>query len=377
MIYLGYFVKRAGYRIINMQNRLLIIILILLIAIPGISQDTFPEKSEIKKAKTASIIGVGDIMLGTDYPSRAFLPRNNDCNYLLNDVYEILNSADVTFGNLEGCFLDNGEVFKKCRDTTKCYVFKMPEKYAKSLSKAGFDILSLANNHAGDFGPKGLDKTKELLDSLDIKYAGIHSIPYSIFTKNGLKYGFCAFSPNYGNSSINNLEVSTNIIKQLDKLCDIIIVSFHGGAEGQEHEHVTRKQETYYGENRGNVYKFAHNAVDAGADIIFGHGPHVTRAIDLYKERFIIYSLGNFITYARFNISGVYGVSPIIKLTVDNKGKFLEGEIVSTFQTYEKGIQIDSLKRVIKKVQELTKADFPEINLDITNNGIIKYKNAL
>ena len=129
-------------------------------------------------------------------------------------------------------------------------------------------------------------------------------------------------------SSINDLQVSTNIIKELDKLCDIIIVSFHGGAEGQKYENVTRKQETYYGENRGNVYKFAHNAIDAGADIIFGHGPHVTRAIDLYKDRFIIYSLGNFCTYGRFNISGVYGISPIIELTVDNNGRFLNAEFL-------------------------------------------------
>ncbi len=103
------------------------------------------------------------------------------------------------------------------------------------------------------------------------------------------------------------------IVRHLADTCDIVIVSFHGGAEGANYQHVTKDYEMYYTENRGNVYSFAHRMIDAGADVIFGHGPHITRAVEVYNERFIAYSLGNFCTYGRFNLSGPNGIAPVIK----------------------------------------------------------------
>ena len=91
-------------------------------------------------------------------------------------------------------------------------------------------------------------------------------------------------------------------IAYLDSLVDIVIVSFHGGAEGSEYTNITKKTEIFLGENRGNPYEFSRVAIDAGADVIFGHGPHVTRSMDIYKNRFIAYSLGNFATYARMSL---------------------------------------------------------------------------
>ena len=92
-------------------------------------------------------------------------------------------------------------------------------------------------------------------------------------------------------------------------------------------KHITCKTEIFLGENRGNPYEFARMAIDAGADVVLGHGPHVTRAIDVYKGRFIAYSLGNFATYGRFNLSASNGIAPIIEIDVDNNGKFLRGKI--------------------------------------------------
>ena len=108
----------------------------------------------------------------------------------------------------------------------------------------------------------------------------------------------------------------------LDSISDIIVTSFHAGAEGQDHLHVPRETETYYGENRGNVYELARLMIDAGADIVFGHGPHVPRAIDLYNDRLIAYSLGNFCTYGRFSLRAEKGISPLLKVLTDREGKF-------------------------------------------------------
>ncbi|HOP02954.1 MAG TPA: CapA family protein [Tenuifilaceae bacterium] len=317
-----------------------------------------------------SVVGVGDIMMGTNFPNSSYLPPNNDCEQLFSsEIRGILNSAHITFGNLEGCFLNEGKVEKRCKDTTICYAFKMPDKYVNCLFSNGFDVVSLANNHIGDFGEKGRSNTMRLLDSVGIRYGGLLSHPTSIIEIDTLKIGFCAFAPNTGTCSINDTITAKRIITDLKSQCDIVITSFHGGAEGSSHRHVTRNTEIFYGENRGNVYQFARVAIDAGADIVFGHGPHVTRAIDIYKNRFIAYSLGNFCTYARFNLKGPNGFAPIVRLLVDKSGKFVKGKIYPIKQSGNGGAAIDNQSSAIKEIKSLTSTDIPESNLVIENDG--------
>jgi hypothetical protein len=317
---------------------------------------------------TISVIGVGDIMMGTNFPGPEYLPKRNG-EYLWEEVVPILNSADFTFGNLEGVLLDSGGIAKECKNPDVCYLFRSPLRLAKNFKMAGFDMLSLANNHAGDFGDVGRISTMHILDSLNIQHAGQVLQPFTVFKSQHLTIGFAAFSPNYGTLSINDIDSAERIISHLDSLCDFTIVSFHGGAEGKDHQHVTRENETYYGENRGNVYEFSHRLIDVGADLIFGHGPHVTRAIELYRSRLICYSLGNFLTYARFNLRGPNGIAPIVKAYIKPDGTFLYGEIIPTFQDGVSGVKIDSTGRVIKKLQELNLKDFPENKLVIHDNG--------
>ena len=321
---------------------------------------------------TISFIAVGDIMLGTAYPA-GYLPPNDGRN-LLDPVKDILKNADVTFGNQEGALFDGVGTPKKCSDPTKCYAFKSPEHYATYLADAGFDLMSVANNHSGDFGPEARTTTMNALSEAGILSSGSLAQPYVILSKDGVRYGLASFSPNTGTPDINNIPEAKRIVAMLDSLCDIVIVSFHGGAEGRTHQHVTRKTEIFVGEDRGNVYEFAHKMIDAGADVIFGHGPHVSRAIDYYKGKFIIYSMGNFATYGRFNLAGENGFAPIIKIFTDRKGNFMNGEIISIAQLGEGGPVIDKSKAAALKIKELTLTDFPEIKLDISDEGKITKK---
>jgi hypothetical protein len=321
-----------------------------------------------------TITGVGDIMMGTLFPKPGFLPPGNDPRRLIENLIDTLRSSDITFGNLEGSFLDEGEPFKKCRDSTLCYLFRMPEKYSGVLAEAGFNALSLANNHFGDFGWKATERTKKLLDSLKINYAGLTEHPFSIFTKDSIVYGFCAFSPTAGSVDLNDVPGAEAIVKMLAEKCDIVIVSFHGGAEGSDFQRVPKTDEIFYGENRGNVYNFAHRMIDAGADVVFGHGPHVTRAVEVYKERFISYSLGNFCTYGRFNILGPNGFAPVIKLKVNRAGKFLSGNIIPVYQGQDGIVRQDTLKRAIRRIRELVALDFSETEATISADGKINYK---
>jgi poly-gamma-glutamate capsule biosynthesis protein CapA/YwtB (metallophosphatase superfamily) len=316
-----------------------------------------------------SIIGVGDIMIGSNYPAEKYLPPN-DGKDVLRDVQQLLSDADITFGNLEGCILDSGGVSAKvgCK---MCFAFRMPEKYAANLKPAGFDILNIANNHIRDFGKTGTDNTLKILKEWGIHTAGLENVPSVTFEKNGIKYGFTGFAPNHGTNSINDIAQAQQTVRDLKKVSDIVIVSFHGGAEGSAYQHVTRKSESFYGETRGNVYEFAHAVIDAGADVVFGHGPHVTRAVEIYKDRFIAYSLGNFATYGLFGLKGPTQLAPLLKVFVDKQGKFVNADITPIIQL-GKGIPtVDPQKRVISLMRELTQADFPDAKLKIDDKGHI------
>jgi hypothetical protein len=232
----------------------------------------------------------------------------------------------------------------------------------------------VANNHVNDFGEDGRMATAALLDSVGIAFAGFVSHPWTIFEKGGITYGFAAFAPNKGTMDLKDYRGAVRITEKLDSLADVVIISFHGGGEGKDHQHVVRGDEEYLGTNRGSVYRFAHDVVDAGADVVFGHGPHVTRALELYGDRLICYSLGNFATYRRFNLSGPNGIAPVVKVNVDREGKFLSGEVVPVYQPGEGGARQDSQKRALYKLIELTKTDFPDQELVIGRDGSLLRK---
>ncbi|MEQ1587172.1 MAG: CapA family protein [Cyclobacteriaceae bacterium] len=324
--------------------------------------------AQAQKKDTITVIGVGDIMMGSNYPNGGALPPNDGTD-LFKEVTPILASADITMGNLEGVLLDDGGTAKTCRDPKVCYVFRSPVSYVQNLVNAGFDIMSLANNHAGDFGEIGKTSSMKSLEEACIIHAGQLNQPFTVFEKDGIRYGFTAFAPNSNCQSINDLPAARKIVSYLDSLTDIVIVSFHGGAEGPQHQHVPRNHEIFYGEDRGDVYEFSHALIDEGADIVFGHGPHVTRAIEVYKNRFVAYSMGNFCTYGGINVSGINGWSPIIKVYTNSTGDFLKAHITSTYQTPRSSVKIDSQKQVLKRIQQLTKEDFPECGVEIDDSG--------
>lgn len=320
---------------------------------------------------TITVIGVGDLMLGTTFPTTGFLPPNDGKDIFAN-VHEFLSKGTVTFGNLEGILMSETGVVKKFEDPLWNYAFKTPNHYAGRFKEAGFDLLSVANNHVGDFGPGGRASTAKVLDSVGLAFAGFSSHPYTIIERDGTTFGFCAFSTNSGVQHLNNYANARSIVKHLDSLCQVVIVSFHGGGEGLNFQHITRSKEIFLTENRGNPYEFARMVIDAGADVVFGHGPHVTRAVDLYKGKFIAYSLGNFATYARFNIKGLMGIAPIIKVFVDAEGNFLKAEVTSTKQVGRGIPVVDETNRAFNELIRLTETDFPESDLEFAQDGIIR-----
>ena len=198
----------------------------------------------------------------------------NDGKFLLKPATPIVSSADIGFGNLEGPMIDGGISSKCGKGRSKCFAFKMPTRYGKYLKEAGFDILSVANNHAGDFGANGRASTRRTLDALGIKHAGSDKGKFSTayLTVKGKRIAFIGFSTNAISLNVNNLNESRRAVRQADRNADIVVVSFHGGAEGPSAKRVPRRTEIFFGEKRGNLRLFSKAVIDAGADLVLGAG---------------------------------------------------------------------------------------------------------
>ena len=341
------------------------------VAEQALSVDSSQTAVAADTARVLTIAVCGDIMMGTTYPS-VQLPANGGAD-LFRDAAPILRAADVACGNLEGAMTDGGTSTK--RGGANSYSFRMPTSFAPLLTEAGFDFLSLANNHANDFGDAGIASTERCLREQGIGYAGIKGHPeVAVKEINGVSYGFCAFGHNRYTLRTQETAEVQRIVRSLASRCDIVIVSFHGGAEGSKYKHLPNGTETFLGENRGDLRHFARVCIDAGADLVFGHGPHVVRAVDMYKGRFIAYSLGNFCTPYGMSLNGVNAYAPIIEVKMDGSGNFLEGRIHSLVQTRGVGPRKDSTHAPAREIKVLTEADVPSAALRIHADGRIEKK---
>jgi hypothetical protein len=315
-----------------------------------------------------TIAAVGDMMIGTDYPEN-HLPDDDGVAFLA-DVAPWLWPADVAFGNLEGVLVDGGEPGKKCSNPKACYLFRSPTRYAWHYRAAGFDVLSLANNHARDFGEEGRTASMEALELAGIHHSG-RVDDFASFRAGGLHIAVLAFAVTRNSNMLLDYELSEQTIRQFSEDHDIIVVSFHGGAEGRDVTRLPFADEEYYGEPRGDVVRFSRMAVDAGADLVVGHGPHVVRAMERYRDRLIAYSLGNFATYYGISVAGIKGIAPILLATLDEEGRFVEGEIISTVQIRPAGPSIDPQQRALDMIRDLSHQDFDNPGLEFHTDGRI------
>jgi len=323
-----------------------------------------PDKSTLR----ISIAAVGDMMLGTDYP-HDHLPDDDGVGFLAA-VAPMLSSADITFGNLEGVLVDGGEPAKKCKNPSACYLFRSPTRYATYYRDAGFDVLSLANNHARDFGEEGRTSTMQALDAVGIHHSGREG-DFASMTAGELRVAVLAYAVTKESNMMLDYELAESTVREFAASHDIVVVTFHGGAEGVDATNLPFAEEEYYGEPRGDVVLFTHRMVDAGADLLIGHGPHVVRAVERYKDRLIAYSLGNFATYYGISVAGIKGIAPILNVTLDGEGRFVAGEIISTIQLRPDGPSIDPQQRALNLMRGLSLEDFGTPGIRFEPDGLI------
>jgi hypothetical protein len=316
-----------------------------------------------------TVAAVGDIMMGSTYPDASGLPPEDGAT-MLSEVKPILSAADIAFGNLEGPMLEGGATSKCSPTSTRCFAFRVPTRYGKHLKDAGFDVLSLANNHAYDFGPEGRESSMRVLNELGIAHSGKVGDIASMNVK-GRRVAVIAFATYPTSYNFLDIENAKRLVAGLAGKNDIVIVSFHGGAEGPTNQHVPRGPENYLGEDRGDLRKFTHAMIDAGADLLIGHGPHVVRGMEVYRNRLIAYSLGNFATYGKFQLVGPTSLSLILEAQLATDGAFLGGKIHPALQTKPGGPRLDTYRTVVPVIRQLSMDDFGTSAIRVSDDGTI------
>ena len=249
--------------------------------------------SQIKPEENAgqiSLLAVGDIMLSR-VVGQKMLKHGYD--YPFSKLKPVTGNADLTFGNLETAVLP-GRIVQ-----TGEMMFRSDPESLQSLAEAGFDVVSLANNHTPNYGQNGLTKTFEYLKEYGIDYVGAgenYSQAYAPLIKEvqGIKLAFLAYNDSdvvpgsyeagkdWAGTAIMNVKALKAGIEAVRDKADLVIVSMHSGTEY-----------VYFANQRQE--EFAHAAIDAGADLVIGHHPHVVQEMEEYKGKYIFYSLGNYI----------------------------------------------------------------------------------
>jgi hypothetical protein len=256
-----------------------------------------------------------------------------------------------------------------------CYAFRTPEMLGPRLVEAGFTHLNLANNHANDYGPAGFASTLRILDSLGLRtYGPLDRIAIDSVRRGdsvtvvGL-VGFATYPYAY---DLLDLGRSAQVVDSVRRLVDLLVVTFHGGAEGRRALHVPEVAESLGREPRGELRRWAQAMVDAGADAVVGHGPHVLRGMEFYRGKLIAYSLGNFATYRGFNLDGPLGVTGVLQLEFAPDRRLAQARLVPLVQRPREGPAPDAAGAATRLVGELSAEDFGPAAAAVGPDGLIR-----
>jgi poly-gamma-glutamate capsule biosynthesis protein CapA/YwtB (metallophosphatase superfamily) len=246
---------------------------------------------------------------------------------LLAGVRGPLRQADVAIGNLEGTLSTGGS--SKCgAGSSSCYAFQAPPRSAALLRGAGFDDLNVANNHAFDYGASGQRQTLSALAHYRLRWSGRPG-QITVFRSHGVRVAILGFAPYPWAQSLLNVPAAQKLVQRAAAQADLVVAVLHAGAEGTDRQHVPRGTEYYLGENRGNERVFSHALVAAGADLVLASGPHVMRGLQLYHDKLIAYSLGNFATCSKaLSMGGALSQSGILVMTVGADGETVSGKLL-------------------------------------------------
>jgi hypothetical protein len=315
-----------------------------------------------------TLSATGDVIMGSA-PNR--LPANGGEGFF--DSVQAGLKSDLVMGNLEQPITDDTGA-SKCGSPPRanCFAFRSPPSYARHLSDAGFELMNTANNHSKDFGTAGYRNTVTALTKAGLKYTGAED-QITVVTVQGIKVAVIGFSPYAGANNLNDLDHSRAIVQRAKQEAGLVVVQVHMGAEGSDKGHVKPGSEIFFGENRGDPIAFSHTVIDAGADVVIGHGPHVLRGMQFYKGKLIAYSLGNFAGGGKtLSSNGVLKYAGILHVSLTKDGTYAGGKFLSTYMNAAGVPTRDTAnERGRSLVEQLSEDDFGRTAARIGKDGSI------
>lgn len=290
-----------------------------------------------------SITAVGDCTIGYDtnfgyYKSFNEVYEQFGAEHFFSNVKDIFDNDDITVANLEGTFT-NATIKRE-----KAFNFKGPLEYVDILKKGSIEVVNIANNHIYDYNEIGYNETIETLNNANIEYFGFEK--YYIFKKENINIGFAGIYCIEDKNCTKKIDEAINYLKEQN--VNTIVLSFHWGIERS------------YKQSSIQTY-LAHYAIDSGAELILGHHPHVLQGIELYKDKYIVYSLANFSFGGNKNPSDKDTM--IFKVDFTYKNQELKETIIKIYPTSVSSIKnINDYKptlltgteyeRVMKKIEQ-------------------------
>lgn len=322
-----------------------------------------PAARPVAGAGPVTVAAVGDTVMGS-LPYG--LPPDGGRSFF-SQVSPLLK-GDIVMGNLEGTLATGGT--SKCGGGgPNCFAFHTPPSYARWLAQAGFTVMNLANNHAYDFGAEGQRETVAALSRVGIRNTGRPNT-MAVQKAGGQTVAILGFAPYRWADSLLDIPRAQRRVREARRSAQIVIVTFHGGAEGSDRTRVPGGPETFLGEPRGDLRRFAHAMVDAGAAVVIGHSPHVLRGMEVYRGHLIAYSLGNFTGYKVFSLGGPLSTGAVLQVTLNPDGSLRAGRIRPT-QLVGSGTPAPG-GSAISMVRTLSRQDFGARAARIDAAGVIR-----
>jgi hypothetical protein len=313
---------------------------------------------------TFTFVGGGDIALTGSADASVFA-----------GIRSFLHDADLVVGNLEGTLTNAGS--PKCTSGAEngCFTFRGSPAWAGVVRGAGFNVLNVANNHALDYGADGQRDTLAALQQAGLLEQGLPGQVLTVSLRN-IRIALIGCAPYAWAQSLLDVAGTARLVRAAARRADVVIVYMHAGAEGSDADHVGDADETYLGEPRGNSRAFAHAMIRAGADLVFGSGPHVVRGVEWYRNRLIAYSLGNLAGTHTLSTAGELGTSALLRVTFDARGRVRRASIVPLTLAGGGTPLVDSMRLAVARVRDLSHVDFGPTAIRISGAGRLAPPNA-
>jgi hypothetical protein len=359
------------------------------LATTSFAQSSTPVRARALAGRTRVCVG-GDVTLGTNLDT-AWAKKGADSLYrtfglasqpesLVVALRPLLVDCDVVILNVEGA-IGEGWAPPKCGPrSTNCFAFRQPVTAAAALRSAvdsgAVLVGNLANNHSYDAGIEGRDTTIAYLERAGILVTGADTLATPVPTLYGDTLGVLGFYTDTTTPDARDLAAVRRHVARAVASYGAVIVTMHLGAEGPSAQRTRNAVERFLGLNRGNPVGFANAALQAGATLVVGHGPHVLRAGEWRGNRLVLYSLGNLLTYGPFRLRPPSDRAAVLHALIDSAGHVSAAKLRPTTQLSPGVLLPDSTNRAFVLIDSLSALDFPRTGVRIDGEGRIERRAA-